>query len=283
MSHVCFDTPYSSAMITFPNAKINLGLNIIRKRNDGYHDLETIFYPIQLTDILEVNVAEQFSFTQTGITINDEAENNLIVKAYRLLQKDYTLTPVNVHLHKVIPMGAGLGGGSSDAAFMLKLLNNLFKLKLTEGKLLKYAIQLGSDCPFFIMNQPVYAEGRGEIFTDLEFSLKGLHLVLVKPPVHIPTATSYSKVIPHPAEFNLKEMVKINPTMWTGKVNNDFEKSVFLLYPEIKTIKLKLKQMGAIYTSMSGSGSSVFGIFKENPDKFPDDFKEYFVWQEALL
>lgn len=269
-------------MLVFPNAKINLGLNIVRKRNDGYHDLETIFYPIQLSDILEVVIADQFTFTQTGITIDAAIESNLVVKAYRLLEKEFKLSPVHIHLHKIIPMGAGLGGGSSDAAFALKLLNELFQLELSVAELQNYAIQLGSDCPFFILNQPVFAEGKGEIFSRLDISLKGFHLLLVKPDIHVPTAKAYEKVIPHASTFDLKKIASLHPDSWQDQMKNDFETSVFSNYPEIERIKVKLKDMGAVYASMSGSGSSVFGIFEKEPEELPEEFKRHFIWQENI-
>lgn len=269
-------------MILFPNAKINLGLNILRKRNDGFHDIETVFYALQLSDVLEINQSEQFAFTQTGITIDGELENNLVVKAYRLLQKEFSLGPVNIHLHKVIPFGAGLGGGSSDAAYTLKALNQLFWLNLGPNELQHFALKLGSDCPFFIQNKPVFAEGRGDIFSDTSVSLAGYHLVLVKPNVHVPTAAAYSKVTPMVPEVGLRCLLNENPETWKNKVVNDFEQSVFRLFPEIEIIKEKLYEVGAVYASMSGSGSSVFGIFKEKPENITEEFNQYFIWEEAL-
>lgn len=266
-------------MVTFPNAKINLGLNIIERRPDGYHTIETVFYPIGLSDCLEVAPSEtcnDYSFSLSGISLDDDPENNLIVKAYRLLRSHYQFTTVDITLIKKIPFGAGLGGGSSDAAFMLKALNELFNLKITALKLEKLALKLGADCPFFIRNKPVFATETGNIFTPVKLSLKGYFLLLVKPDIHISTSEAYSLVIPEKSEISLSELIKQPISEWKNTIKNDFEKSVFLKYPEIKRIKDNLYQMGAVYASMSGSGSSVYGIFESEPES-NDLFDNYFV------
>ena len=225
-------------MLTFPNAKINLGLNITEKRPDGYHNLETIFYPVPIEDALEINILNEgkgkFRLHQAGLEIEGEAENNLVVKAYKLLDDRFNLPPVDIHLFKHIPSGAGLGGGSADAAFMLKLLNNKFELGLPDDTLEEYAAKLGADCAFFIRNRPTYAEGIGNIFSPLPLSLKG----------------------------------------WNGRMVNDFEESVFPQFPTIGEIKEEMYRQGAVYASMSGSGSSVYGLFKEDAVLPEVDFGE---------
>ncbi|MDO9153592.1 MAG: 4-(cytidine 5'-diphospho)-2-C-methyl-D-erythritol kinase [Paludibacter sp.] len=266
-------------MLTYPNAKINLGLNVIEKRHDGYHNIETVFYPIGLCDILEVEPSEtcsDYSFSSSGITLGGDPENNLIVKAFRLLQSEYGILPVDITLIKQIPFGAGLGGGSADAAFMLKALNKIFELKITSRKLEKIASVLGADCPVFIKNKPIFATGTGNIFTPLNLSLKGYFLVLVKPDIHISTPEAYSLVVPEIPQESLLENIQKPVTEWKTLIKNDFEKSVFAIYPQIEEIKEKLYKMGALYASMSGSGSSVYGIFEKEPEK-KNDFENCFV------
>jgi 4-diphosphocytidyl-2-C-methyl-D-erythritol kinase len=271
-------------MLTFPNAKINLGLNIVERRPDGYHTIETVFYPIGLSDILEVEPSEtcaDYSFSSSGIAIDGDPEDNLIIRAYRLLRSDYQFPPVDISLVKQIPFGAGLGGGSSDAAFMLKTLNELFELKITPVKLEKLAARLGADCPVFIKNEPVYATGIGNVFTRVKLSLKGKFIVLVKPDIHISTAEAYSFVVPQKPEISLSKLIKLPITEWKNTIKNDFEKPIFLKYPEIGTIKNTLYKKGAIYASMSGSGSSVYGIFESEPEIL-DLFDNYFVTRGVL-
>ncbi|NDP19871.1 MAG: 4-(cytidine 5'-diphospho)-2-C-methyl-D-erythritol kinase [Paludibacter sp.] len=266
-------------MIVFPNAKINLGLNVVEKRPDGYHNIETIFYPIGLTDVLEVEVSEScsdYSFSSSGIVLEGDPENNLIIKAYHLLRSGYQFPAVDITLIKQIPFGAGLGGGSSDAAFMLKTLNELFKLKITPSRLEKLAVKLGADCPVFIKNRPVFATGIGNVFTPIQLSLKGKFLLLVKPDIHVSTPEAYSLVVPQKPEFSLSELITNPISEWKTAIKNDFEKSVFAKYPAIEKIKNDLYEMGAMYASMSGSGSSVYGIFNEMPEK-NDLFEESFV------
>ncbi len=260
-------------MITFPNAKINLGLNITEKRPDGYHNLETVFYPVPLEDALEIQTVspreQKFSLQQNGLEIAGEAKDNLVVKAYLLLDKEFDLPPIDIYLYKHIPSGAGLGGGSADAAFMLKLLNEYFTLGLSEDILEKYAATLGADCAFFIKNAPTFAEGIGNIFSPLTLSLKGYTLVIIKPDIFVATREAFSQIRPHRPEHPIKEIITCPPEEWRELLMNDFEESVFPQHPAIRTIKEELYQQGAIYASMSGSGSSVFGLFR--PDtKVPE-------------
>lgn len=273
-------------MITYPNAKINLGLNIVEKRPDGYHNLETIFYPINLQDALEVTLLEgegEFALNVSGTPIEGEPENNLVVKAYRLLKKDYPDLPsIDIHMYKHIPTGAGLGGGSADAAFMIKLLNEKFKLELSVEKMETYAAVLGADCAFFIQNKPVFASGIGNIFEPIQLSLKGYYLVLVKPDIFVSTKDAYSLVKPKQPTHSLKEIARMPIETWRATMKNDFEESVFQKFPEIAAIKDKLYDMGAIYASMSGSGSSVFGIFREQVEFVDEVFSGCFCRQRAL-
>ena len=252
-------------MITFPNAKINLGLNIVEKRPDGYHNLETVFYPVPLEDALEVNILhegnEKFRLHQAGLEIEGEVENNLVVKAYKLLDEKFNLPPVDIHLFKHIPSGAGLGGGSSDAAYMLKLLNEKFNLALTDETLEEYAAKLGADCAFFIRNAPTYAEGIGNLFSPISLSLKGYQIVLVKPDIFVSTREAFSNIHPHRPKYPVREAIQRPVQEWKDTLINDFEASVFPQHPVIGEIKEELYHQGAIYASMSGSGSSVFGLF----------------------
>lgn len=237
-------------MVAFPPCKINLGLNIVRKRADGYHDIETCFYPVRWTDILEVIPSDTFGFTTSGNAI--PGDDNLCVRAYRLLNAP----PAKIHLHKIIPTGAGLGGGSSDAAWTLRLLNDVFDLKHSKEELKNYAAQLGSDCAFFIEDVPMIGTGRGEILTKADIDLTGKHIVIVKPGIHVSTAEAYASVVPKESPFDLGDI---------RSLKNDFEPSVFKKYPAIASIKEALYEAGAYYASMSGSGSAVFGIFNSKP------------------
>ena len=266
-------------MLSYPNAKINLGLNVVERLPNGYHTIETVFYPIGLNDVLEVLPSEtctDYSFLSSGISLGGDPEENLIVKAYRLLRSKYQFPAVDISLFKQIPFGAGLGGGSSDAAFMLKLLNELFELKITTKKLERLAAKLGADCPVFIQNKAVFASGIGNVFTQIELSLKGYFLLLVKPDIYISTPEAYSQVKPEEPEISLLDLIKEPISEWKNSIKNDFEKSVFARYPSIEEIKNNLYEMGAIYASMSGSGSSVYGIFD---DLFPENnlFDGYFL------
>ncbi|MDR2087409.1 MAG: 4-(cytidine 5'-diphospho)-2-C-methyl-D-erythritol kinase, partial [Dysgonamonadaceae bacterium] len=266
-------------MISFPNAKINLGLYIVSKRSDGYHNIETIFYPIRLYDVLEIVPAEgKTTFTPSGIPIDENPNNNLVMRAFNLLRNDYDLPEIAIYLRKNIPMGAGLGGGSSDAAQMLLLINEFAGLNLSSDQLESYAAQIGADCPFFIRNKPVFAEGTGNIFTPITLSLQGYYLVLVKPDIFVSTPEAYARIKPKQPDFPLPETVQRPVGEWKTRLTNDFETGVFEQYPEIGAVKRKLYEHGAIYASMSGSGSSVFGIF-ESPvnleNEFPSATKTY--------
>ncbi|HEV8515089.1 MAG TPA: 4-(cytidine 5'-diphospho)-2-C-methyl-D-erythritol kinase [Cyclobacteriaceae bacterium] len=258
-------------MVSFPHCKINLGLNVVSKRADGFHNIETCFYPVPRTDILEIIPSSEFSFAQSGIGVPGREEDNLCVKAYRLLNNDFGIGNVKMHLHKIIPMGAGLGGGSSDAAFTLRLLNSIFNLKLSIESLKKYATQLGSDCSFFIEDFPMIGSGRGEILSPTANHLSGLYLVLIKPDVHVSTAEAYAGIVPQKTDLPIAEILKLPVAEWRGKLKNDFEKSIFKKYPLISQLKEKMYSCGAVYASMSGSGSTVFGLFKK-----PVDLKKEF-------
>ncbi len=247
-------------MITFPNAKINIGLNITEKRVDGYHNLETIFYPIEVCDTLEF-IEEETKFTCSGLNIDGESDNNLIMKAYRLLKEEFDLPAINIHLHKAIPMGAGLGGGSADAAFMLKMLNEEFNLGLSPNELEEKAAKLGADCAFFIKNKPTLAKGIGNVFEPTTINLSGYHIVLIKPDVHVSTAEAYGGCKPQRWTTPLEEAIKRPISEWKDCIFNDFEKTVFVAHPELATIKEMLYNKGAVYAAMSGSGSTIYGIF----------------------
>lgn len=269
-------------MILFPNAKINIGLDIVQKREDGYHNLESVFYPIQLCDILEINKSETFNFSQSGIEIGGNWEDNIVVKAFRLLQSDFNFPNVNIHLHKQIPYGAGLGGGSSDAAFTLKGLNELFSLNMLNDRLLEYAAQLGSDCPFFIENRAVFAEGRGDILRPINLCLKGLTLVLIKPECNVSTVEAYANIKPKRSDEKLFDLIGTPILNWKTKIRNGFEESIFHKYPEIEAVKNELYKMGAVYASMSGSGSSVFALFESELNELKKSFDNYFIYKEHI-
>lgn len=274
-------------MITFPNAKINLGLNIVEKRPDGYHNLETIFYPINLQDALEVNRMENsqvpYKLRVSGTAIEGTPEENLVIKAYNLLREKYALAPVDIHLYKHIPMGAGLGGGSADCAFMIKVLNEKFRLGLSIEEMENYVARLGADCAFFIQNQPVFATGIGNVFERIRLSLANYKLVLVKPDISVSTKEAYAHIQPKHPEVSLKEIVQQPVETWASCMKNDFEDSVFQLYPEIAAIKDKMYDLGAVYASMSGSGSAVFGIFKEAIENVDEKFAGCFCRQREMI
>ena len=268
-------------MIVFPNAKINLGLHITSKRKDGYHEIETCMVPIPLFDALEMILDKKENFQSTGLEIPGIAKDNLILKAQTLLRKDFgNLPPVSIHLHKHIPMGAGLGGGSADGAFALKLLNNLYDLHLDDFFLEEYAAQLGSDCPFFIENTPKIARGRGEILETIDLSLKGSFIVLINPGIHVGTKEAYAGVTPAAPKIKLEEVLA-DRSRWKADLVNDFEASIFKNHQEIAAIKEKMYQAGAFYASMSGSGSSVFGLFDHQPEGISWD-EQYFVFSSEL-
>lgn len=263
-------------MIDFPCAKINLGLNIVEKRNDGYHNLQTVFLPVQLCDALEIKtMSEKFpSDTNCDLKVSGDEiccneADNLVVKAYNMLAADYEIPRIHAHLYKRIPSQAGLGGGSSDAAFMLKLLDQRFRINAGNAELEKYAARLGADCPFFINAEPAYAEGIGEILSPVEITdntLSGYTLVIVKPQVSVSTKEAFAGITPRMPEVSCREIVAMPIEQWKGLLTNDFEESVFAQHPELHDIKNKLYEAGAAYAQMSGSGSSIFGIFKTAPD-----------------
>ncbi len=273
-------------MITFPHAKINLGLNVVEKRPDGYHNLETIFYPIHLQDALEVNRLtdgrQDIVLRVSGTNIEGDSEDNLVVKAYRMLKQDFPLEPVNIHLFKHIPTGAGLGGGSADGAFMIRLLNEKFSLSLSTEQMEAYAARLGADCAFFIQDKPVFATGIGNEFEPIDLTLKGYHIILVKPDTSVSTKEAYAHIIPRRPAVSLKDIIRQPVETWKENMKNDFEESVFPMHPEIAAIKDKLYDLGAIYASMTGSGSSVFGIFKTPIKDIDEKFGGYFCRQREL-
>jgi len=256
-----------SFMILFPNAKINIGLNITERRPDGYHNLETIFYPINIKDALEVVASEELAFTSSGLDIPGRVEDNLCIKGYHLLKKDYpNLPPVKIHLHKNIPIGAGLGGGSADAAFFIKLMNQQFKLGLSIDDMTNYARKLGADCAFFIENKPVFAFEKGDEFETIRLDLSKYKIVLVMPDVHVSTAEAFGGIKPAMPKDSLLELITEPITEWRKFIKNDFENTIFKNHVEIRGVKASLYEAGAIYASMSGSGASVFGIFEHTPD-----------------
>ncbi len=264
-------------MLLFPNCKINLGLKITGKRADGYHNILTVFFPVPFNDALEIidnkDLTEGIEFTQSGIPISGEQKDNLCIKAWQLLKNDFPKLPsVKLHIHKAIPMGAGLGGGSADGAATLLLLNQKYLLHLSESQLLSYALQLGSDCPFFIINQPCFASGRGEQLQPIQLNLKGYQLVIVNPGIHVNTGWAFSQLnlasnITNDDSVAIQYLSSIilgDINHWKDELKNDFEQAVFEKFPEIDWIKKTMYESGAVYASMSGSGSSVFGLFKAN-------------------
>lgn len=253
-------------MITFPNAKINIGLNITERRPDGYHNLETVFYPIKINDALEIIESDKLSFQSSGIEIPGRVEDNLCVQGYHLLKKDYDIPPVTIHLHKHIPIGAGLGGGSADAAFFIKLVNEKFELGMSIAQMQNYARVLGADCAFFIENKPVFAFEKGDEFESIRLDLSAYKIVLVMPPVQVSTAEAYRGVKPAPVKESLIELINLPISQWKKYIKNDFEESIFKNHVEIRGVKAALYEAGALYASMSGSGASVFGIFETQPD-----------------
>jgi len=247
-------------MIVYPNAKINIGLNVLEKQVDGYHKISSVFYPVnELFDILEIFPSKDFSFSSSGIEI--PGNDNLCIKAFDLLHSDFKIGNVTMHLHKLIPIGAGLGGGSSDGAFVLKALNELFKLELSSVELEKYALQLGADCPFFIENLPKYVTGVGENMMSIDFDLSSYKLKFIFPKIHISTIDAYKFVIPNQPKKGLLDLVNQPIENWKRNVKNDFEVAAFLKYPQLNKIKKKLYADKAIYASMTGSGSVIYGVF----------------------
>lgn len=271
-------------MIVFPNCKINLGLHILNKRSDGYHDIETVFYPLPLTDSLEIIENKQpqkttgVPFSCSGLAIEGRPNTNLCVRAYRLLKQDFPQLPgVKIHLHKVIPAGAGLGGGSADGAFALKVLNEVLRLQLSTEQLLQYAAELGSDCPFFIINKPCFAKGRGELLEEVPLDLSAYQFVVVNPGIHVDTGRAFLDIHPAIPEKSIKEVIAAAPETWKDTLKNDFEKVLFRQHPEIAALKEELYAQGAVYASMSGSGSTVFGIFPKEINPVLTFPPHYFV------
>ncbi len=272
-------------MISFPNAKINIGLNITEKRSDGFHNLESIFLPViglhDVLEIVEIKDSTHLQFSSSGIVIDGKDSDNLVLKAYQLLKSDFNLPALSVHLHKVIPTGAGLGGGSSDASFMLKMLNEMFNLNLPNENLKVYAEKLGSDCPFFIENTPQFATGKGEILEKINLFLPKSFLVIIKPQIHVPTKAAFAGIVPKKPQVNLNELITKLPYQWKEFAKNDFEQSIFAQFPEIEKIKTRLYELGAEYASMSGSGSAVFGIFPHTIN-LENEFTNCFKWQNYI-
>ena len=267
-------------MIVFPNCKINLGLHILNKREDGFHNLETVFYPVDLKDALEIIPAPNstIEFSGSGLTVEGKEADNICIKAYQLLKRDFPqLSFIKMHLHKAIPMGAGLGGGSADGAFTLQLLNNKFNLGLSVQQLIDYALQLGSDCPFFIINKPCYATGRGELLEGINIKLTDYKIVIINPRIHVNTGWAFSKIIPVVPKKSIQEIILQSILTWKDELINNFENPVFEKYPEIKNIKEELYNMGAVYAAMSGSGSTVYGISEKEISIQPFTDKNYFA------
>ena len=260
-------------MITFPLAKINLGLNVVERRPDGYHNLQTVFMPVPLTDALEVHEMDaafpsevDCDLKVTNIAVDGDEQRNLVVRAYNMLKAEFPDMPrVHAHLRKDIPTQAGMGGGSSDCAAMLLLLNRMFSLGLTQQQLIDRAAHLGADCPIFILNRPAYAEGIGEKLTPIELSLQDYYLAIVRPNIPVPTKEAFSRITPHMPAKNCLDIVRQPIDTWRHELVNDFEESVFSLHPEIGAVKQRLYDLGAVYAAMSGSGSALFGIFKKEP------------------
>lgn len=267
-------------MLLFPNCKINLGLRILNKREDGFHNLETVFYPISINDALEIIPAAgiDLHFSQTGLTVDGNEADNICVKAYHLLKKDFPQLPgIKMHLHKAIPMGAGLGGGSADGAFLLQLLNTKFQLQLTQQQLINYALQLGSDCPFFIINKPCFATGRGEIMEPIALDLSAYKIAIINPGIHVNTGWAFSQLTPAVPAKSILQIIAQPIQTWKDELKNDFEESVFAAHPSIQSIKKILYSNGALYAAMSGSGSTVFGIFEKAVTLKMFEEKGYFV------
>ena len=294
-------------MITYPIAKINLGLNVVERRADGYHNLQTVFYPVPIKDTLEVWSQETGGRSQesegrrqeagvrrqetgvecdlqvTGIEVLGDVQQNLVVRAYKLLKEDFpTLPCVTATLHKGIPTQAGMGGGSSDCAYMIRLLNDMFGLGLTDDEMIAYAARLGADCAFFIKSTPCYAEGIGERLEPIALDLKGWHIGVVRPDIPVPTKEAFSRIRPHYPAVNCRQAVMQPVETWRDVLVNDFEESVFALHPEIGEVKERLYKMGATYAAMSGSGSALFGLFRERPDALGREFPDMFTFSSLF-
>ena len=261
-------------MINFPIAKINLGLNVVSKRDDGYHNLETVFYPVPIKDALEVFPMEdgfpsdvRCDLKVTNLFIDGDEQKNLVVKAYNMIAQDYELPRVHVHLYKHIPTQAGMGGGSSNCAYMIRLLNEMFSLGMSDEKMIGYAARLGADCAFFIKAQPAYAEGIGEKLQPISIDLSGCKMLVVRPNIPVSTKEAFSLITPQVPKKNCLDIVRQPIETWKDELVNDFERSVFAIHPEIGRLKEMMYEQGAVYAAMSGSGSSVFGLFSDTPDE----------------
>ncbi len=267
-------------MLAFSNAKINLGLNILNKRADGYHNIESIFIPVNLYDVVEIIQSKKTTVTNYGKKINGPCEENLCYKAWELMHEKYDVKPINIHILKRIPMGAGLGGGSSNAAFTIMLINDLFNLNLSIDTLKSLSHKIGSDCSFFIENKPKLVKETGNILEDINLELAAYKIAIVNPKIHISTIEAYKNCIPKLSSNNLKEVIKLPVEDWEGKINNDFENWAFETYPSIKETKEKLYSLGAVFASMTGSGSTVIGLFKKNQSI---DLQKTFLNYETFL
>ncbi len=271
-------------MLTYSNAKINIGLNIVEKRPDGFHNIETVFFPIGMRDAIEIADSKEdtdYTFSSSGIPIDIDASENIVVKAYNLIREKYNFPAQDIHLHKSIPFGAGLGGGSANAAYMTKLLNQKFDLKMSESRMEELVSQLGSDCAFFIKNKPAFATEKGEKLSTIELDLKGYYILLIKPDIHISTPEAYANIKPNKPEKSLQQLIQEPIENWKTTIKNDFEGSIFPKHPLLAEIKEELYEEGAIYAAMSGSGSSMFGIFKDEPQILLQ-WKKHFCWQDRL-
>lgn len=279
-------------MITFPCCKINLGLNVVEERPDGYHNIETVFYPVPLTDVLEIKkMDERFpcdgdcDVKVSGNYSAGDDKDNLVVKAYNLIAADFDVPRIHAHLYKRIPVGAGLGGGSSDGAYMIKLLDERFRLNMGNAEMERYAAKLGADCPFFISAEPSYATGIGdelEPADDEDGNLNGYTVVIVKPDIVVSTAEAYKAIKPAAPKLNCRAVVRQPIETWRNDLSNDFEAPVFNQHPELKDIKDKLYSLGAVYAQMSGSGAALYGIFESEPEGIKKEFPSCFMAVERL-
>ncbi len=271
-------------MIAFPNAKINLGLFIERKREDGYHDISTVFYPIPLCDAVEVVRAETTELFTYGNRVDCPPEKNLVMKAYRMLAEEFSLPPVAIHLYKHIPDGAGLGGGSSDATAVARILNSMFALGLDDEGIARRVKRLGADCPFFAYNRPMTARGIGDVLSPVEVDLRGKTMVVVKPDVSVPTAAAYAGVTPKMPATDIAALIAMPVEKWKDSLVNDFEASIFPQHPQLAALKQSLYDAGALYASMSGSGSAIFGIFGSDnlADAFVAGCQEHLLYKLKL-
>jgi 4-diphosphocytidyl-2-C-methyl-D-erythritol kinase len=267
-------------MLVFPNCKINLGLHVVARRPDGYHTIETVFYPVSWCDGLEVignkDSDEAFVFSQSGLSVEGATEHNLVYKAWQMIAGEKDLPPLKVHLHKNLPMGAGLGGGSSDAAYFINLLNQKFGLGYSEAERMTLASRLGSDCAFFIRNSPVFATGRGDEFSEIGLRLDHCYILIVHPGIHSQTKEAYAGLSPRQPALDLREVLRQDMSLWKDSLVNDFEETILARYPAIRALKDYLYEQGALYASMSGSGSAVFGLFSREPElRLPEGYRSY--------